>query len=224
MDVTVVWAVLLTSACVVLALVGLVAIAQRPARSRPDPRQLRADAEELTAHASNALAEADRAAAAAAEVRGRLAEAERIRDDAWAAQEAAARAYQEVWAEVLAGRAAAQTSGAGPITDAEHQRALSRAALTAYRNGDISVDQLRDVWWRAGDPDPELAERERTAFRYRQEECAARRGYDRAALAARQIEQEARVAEVAAQALADEAADAAVEADEAHSMIKASFK
>ncbi|MCW6009859.1 hypothetical protein K1W54_35755 [Micromonospora sp. CPCC 205371] len=217
MELTAVWALLLTAGVVILALVALAAVAERPRTPRPDPRKLRAAAEELAAHANNAHTEAGRAAGAAADARERLAEAERARDEAWAAQEAASQVYQRAWQEVLAGRAAQEGQMADPVEDADgQQRDVSRAALTAYRNGDISVEQLREVWLRAsGDWDPEQEERERAAYRYKLEERAARRVYHRADAAVRHAEQEVQVAEVALQALRDEAAEAAVEAHEA---------
>lgn len=216
MNVTAVWALLLTAGVVILALVALAAVAERPRTPRPDPRKLRAAAEELAAHANNVHTEAGRAAGAVADARERLAEAERVRDEAWAAQEAAEHAYQRAWQEVLAGRAAHDGMADPAEGDDEQQRDVSRAALTAYRNGDISVEQLREVWLHAsGDWDPEQEERERAAYRYKLEERAARRVYHRADVAVRHAEQEVQVAEVAVQALRDEAAEAAVEAHEA---------
>ncbi|GAB3815224.1 hypothetical protein [Micromonospora zhanjiangensis] len=111
-------------------------------------------------------------------------------------------------------RERAGQENAGPDS-AEREREVSRAALSAYRRGDISVQQLREVWRRTADWDPVQEERERLAERCRIERAAARRVHDRAAAAARRAEQAARVAEVAAQALVDEAAQAAVEAHEA---------
>ena len=92
---------------------------------------------------------------------------------------------------------------------------MSRAALSAYRRGDISVRELREVWRRTADWDPAQEERERISRPVRIEQAAARRVYDRAAAEARRAERAARVAEVAAQALVDEAAQAAAEAHEA---------
>ncbi|MEH1123621.1 hypothetical protein [Micromonospora sp. CPCC 206061] len=217
MELTAVWALLLTAGLVILALVAFAAVAERPRTPRPDPRKLRAAAQELAVHANKAHTEAGRAAGAAADARERLAEAERARDEAWAAQEAADQTYRRAWQEVLAGRAAQDSRVADPVEGAdEQQRDVARAALTAYRNGDISVEQLREVWLRAsGDWDPELEERERAAYRYKLEERAARRVYHRADVAVRHAEQEVQVAEVALQALRDEAAEAAVEAHEA---------
>jgi hypothetical protein len=219
-DVTAVWALLLVAGCVVLGLVGLAAVAERPRSPRPDPRRLRAEAEELATQAGAAHAKAGRAAAVAIEAHERLAEAERAREDAWAAQEAAGTAYQIAWQEAEAGRAAAaERSGAGALdlddTEGDRQRDVSRAALSAYKRGDISVDELREVWRRAGDWDPEVEELDRRAYRCRLEERAARRAYERAALVARQAAQAARVADVAAQAMTDEAVEVAAEAHEA---------
>ena len=224
MGATGVWALLIAAGVVVLALVGLAVLTERPRTPRPDPAELQAAAEELAAHAAAAQAEAGRAAAIAIESRDTLAAAERARYEAWAAQEAADRGYDGAWRAALAGREAAALAAqetaagagaAGAMDGPERERAVSRAALSAYRRGDISVQELREVFHRAGDWDPAQEERERAADRCRIQQAAARRVHDRAAAAARRAEQEAQVAEVAAQALVDEAAESAVEAHEA---------
>lgn len=214
-DATGVWALLLAGGVVVLALLGLAAIVDRPRTPRPDPARLRAEADELAAHAAQAQIEAIRAAEGAVLARAEVAAAEQARDAAWTAQEVIEQAYDLAWQAALAGRQAAQVTDDAAADDATRERAVSRAALSAYRRGDISVQELREVWRRAGDWDPAQEERERTAERCRIEQTAARRAYDRAAAEGRRAEQAARVAEVAAEALVDEAAESAAEAQEA---------
>jgi hypothetical protein len=214
-DATGVWALLLAGGVVVLALLGLAAIVDRPRTPRPDPARLRAEADELAAHAAQAQIEAIRAAEGAVLARAEVAAAEQARDAAWTAQEVIEQAYDLAWQAALAGRQAAQVTDDAAADGATRERAVSRAALSAYRRGDISVQELREVWRRAGDWDPAQEERERTAERCRIEQTAARRAYDRAAAEGRRAEQAARVAEVAAEALVDEAAESAAEAQEA---------
>jgi hypothetical protein len=210
-------ALLIVGAAVVLGLLVLAVLAERPRTKRPDPVQLRAAAEELSAHALAAQSDAGRAVAIAVEAREQVAAAERARDEAWAAQETAEQAYQAALAEALAGRAAAADLAATQLDgeSEDREREVSRAALSAYRRGDISVQQLREVWRRAGEWDPVQAERERVADRRRVQQAAARRVHDQAMATVRRADQAAMVAEVAAQALVDEAAESAVEAHEA---------
>ncbi|HEU4425498.1 MAG TPA: hypothetical protein VFR67_23430 [Pilimelia sp.] len=206
---------------VVLVGLGWVARAQssRPASAEPvsepvariDLDELRAGAQELAAHAALARERAGQAGATAWELRERAAAAAAARDAAWQVQERAADAYREALRAALAGRhPGVRRPGVGD--GGERDRAVSRAALSAYRRGDISVEQLREVWRRTGGWDPRQDERERAAEKAGLAERAARRGFDRAAAEARRAGREARVAEIAAQALADEAVQAAAEA------------
>jgi hypothetical protein len=229
-ELTAVSALMLFAGCVVFGMVVLAAIAERPRRQpRPDPAKLRAAARELARHAGHTHAVAGLAAAAAIEARERLAACEEAREHAWRAQEEAGAAYQAAWREAQAARAARAehdvpatvdlelvAAGDADGADADHQRAaVSRAALSAYRRGDLSVDELREVWRRAGDWDPDLEERERRVDHLRAEELAARRAYERAAMAARQATEALWVAEAHSRAMAGEARAAAVEAHEA---------
>lgn len=215
-------ALLIVAAVVVLAMLGLAVLADRPRAVRRAPPLLPAEAEELAAHAAAAQTRAGRAAAIAYVAREELIAAERARAEAWAAQEATERAYDCAWQAALAGRqvAAGNGNGAGERERADRERAdrervVSRAALSAYQRGDISVREFREVWRRAGEWDPAQEERERIADRYRLRQAAARRVHDRSAAAVRRAYQAARLAEVAAQALIDEAVESAVEAHEA---------
>ncbi|BCB81769.1 hypothetical protein GCM10022251_14980 [Phytohabitans flavus] len=227
-ELTAVSALLLIAGCVVFGMVLLAAIAERPRRQpRPDVVKLRAAARELAAHAGHTHAVAGRAAAAAIEARERLAASEEARDAAWRAQEAAGAAYQVAWGTAAAERDAAAGRDSATVDlelvvagdvegpDGDRQRDVSRAALSAYRRGELSVEELREVWRRAGDWAPEQEERERRADHLRAEELAARRDYERAAMFARQAAEALWVAETQSRAMAAEAMAAATEAHEA---------
>jgi hypothetical protein len=220
-ELTAVSALLLIAGGVVFGLVVLAAIAERPRRvPRPDPAKLRAAAQELANYAGRTHAVAGRAAAVAIEARERLAAAEEARESAWRAQEAAGAAWQEaLYARPGRDPAAVDLElvAAGDVEgpDGDRQREVTRAALSAYRRGELSVDELRDVWRRAGDWDPEREERDRRAARLRAEELAARRAYERAALVARQATEALWAAETTSRAMSGEAIAAAAEAHEA---------
>jgi len=99
--------------------------------------------------------------------------------------------------------------------DGDRQREVSRAALSAYRRGELSVDELREVFRRSGDWDPEQEERDRRADHLRAEELAARRDYERTALVARRAYDELRAAEAQSREMSGVAMAAAAEAHEA---------
>lgn len=210
------WGLLLASCLVLLALLALAALAVRDPQPGVDRRALRAEADELAAEAA-AIAEAAAVAHARAEQARHVATAaEQDRDAAWQRQEAAGARYQQALRSARQRRPA--TAGA-PTAPAQHQRDVSRAALTAYRRGEISVQQLRQLWRRAGDPDPaghDLRDAlDRAVDQHRAADHAARREHDVLAATARRAAETARIAEVAAGALAAEAVAAAAEADEA---------
>jgi hypothetical protein len=191
-DLTPVEALLVAGACVVLGLLILAAIAERPRRlPRPDPVKLRAAAQALADYAGDAHAVAGRAAAAAIEARERLAEAERARDEAWRAQEAAGAAHQEA----LYGR---------PAPAERDPATVDLELIAAGEVGGPHGDRQRDISRTALSADHQRAE-----------DLAARRGYERAALVARQAAEALRVAEMEARAMAAEAMAAAAEAHEA---------
>ncbi|MBF9131379.1 hypothetical protein I0C86_20785 [Plantactinospora sp. S1510] len=231
--VTAVSALLIGGGVVFLALVVLAVMTDRPRTPRPDPVRLRAAAEQLEAHALATQTEAGRAAAIATQARAILVAAEQARDEAWAAQETAERDHQRALRSALAGRemaARAPTPETVPeptpetvpeptpetVPGPERDREVSRAALAAYRRGDISLHELREVFRRAGDWDPVQEDRERILERGGMRLTMARRAYDQAAALARRAGQEARVAEEAAQELLAEATATAAEAREAY--------
>ena len=213
------FALLMAAGVVVLGALALVARAQRSPEAavevepvvRVELDELRAEARELASHAALAQEQAGRAAATAWKLRERASAAAAARDVAWQVQERASETYRQALREALAGR---KPGDGVRDTGDERDREVARAALSAYRRGDISVEQLREVWLRSGDWDPRQDEREREAERAGIVERAARREFDHAAADARRAEQDAQIAEIAAHALADEAVQAAVEAHE----------
>jgi hypothetical protein len=92
------------------------------------------------------------------------------------------------------------------------RRDVARAALAAYRRGDITVEQLRAVYRRFSGWDVGQEHHEHELVRRRAAEREAHRRYHAAAVAERAAYAEADVAVVAAQALAEEAAASAEEA------------
>ena len=166
-----------------------------------------AEAAELVAHAEVAAAQAERAAVAVGAARLRYGEAEEHRAALESEYDAAQARYAAALRAVQAGRS-------GPPTAEERHRAheVSSAALAAFRRGELSADQLRTVFARAGDWDPEQETREREAERLAGEEGRVRRAYDAALAAVRVASERLHVAEVAAAATTQEAIDAAVEA------------
>ncbi|WP_422771541.1 hypothetical protein ACN28C_33925 [Plantactinospora sp. WMMC1484] len=214
-------ALLIAGGVVLFALLALAVLMDRPARPRPDPERLRAAAEELEAYAVATQTDAGRAAAIADAARVALATAERERHAAWQAQEAAEREYDRAWQAVLAGREEADRAPAASTRpDPERERTVARAALAAYKRGDLSLPQLREVFRRSGHWDPAQEERERLLERQRMLLGEARRAYDRAAVLARRAEQETRAAEEAAWELMAEAHRSVADAREAYHTVQ----
>lgn len=169
------------------------------------PKQLGALADELSAHAHSAAMRAERARAALDAARGALSAAEAARSGAEVAYDAARAAYADAVRDVRV---------APPDALAEaRERDVSRAALDAYRRGELSVEVLRTVFGQP-DPDPAREARERAADRLALVESQTRRAFQQAAAAARVAREELLVAEVADAAVRREAADAALEAHE----------
>jgi hypothetical protein len=177
-----------------------------------DPRELRVLAAELAADAHNAAAQAVRAQAALHAARATLVAAE------------AARAQAEVdYDRVRAAHADAVRVVPAPPTDPAGQareRQASRAALDAYRRGELPVDVLRTVFGQP-DPDPERSVRQREADRLAWAESQARRAFEHTVAAARAAREHLHVAEIADAAVRRAAVDAAVEAEEAAFAVQA---
>jgi hypothetical protein len=176
------------------------------------PKQLGALADELSAHARSAAAQADRARAALDAARVALSAAEAARSGAEAAYDAARAAHTDAVREVRV---------APPDALAEaRERDVSRAALDAYRRGELPVEVLRTVFGHP-DPDPARDARERAADRLAMAESQARRAFQQAVAAARVAREELHVAEVGDAAVRREAADAAREAHEVALAVRA---
>jgi hypothetical protein len=169
------------------------------------PKQLGALAAELTAHAHTAAAQADRARAALDAARFALAAAEAARSSADATYDATRAAHAEAVRAIRAARPDAQAEA--------RERDVSRAALDAYRRGELPVEVLRTVFGQP-DPDPAREAREREADRLALAESQARRAFQQAVAAERVAREELHVAEIADAAVRREAADAALEAQE----------
>ncbi|MEU4423526.1 hypothetical protein AB0F81_23100 [Actinoplanes sp. NPDC024001] len=176
--------VLVVVAVVVAALSGSAVLASRFARERPGrraepepaPQPRPVEVAELAAEAEAVRAAAERAVSAADEARQRAEQVAGLRDQA-------ERRY-------LDARWEARTAATG-----ESQRLVQRAALDAYRRGELSVAQLNGIWQQTGtgadQPDaPEVR--------------AALREFQQAMAESAEVRQEAHVAEVAAEALVEE--------------------
>jgi hypothetical protein len=195
------WMVLFGAAFALFLLVVLLAGLQRW-RLRPGRRERAAARAEWTAHAAAVAERSEQAVARATAARSRAEGAEQAVTGAWqelerAQQEhdAAERAYQE---------AAARRGPAAPA-DPDGARAVTNAALAAYRRGDLSQDDLLKVWrWGSG-WDPERERLERVLLQARAARREAHLRYRAVASAARAATGEAEVAEAEARALAEEA-------------------
>jgi hypothetical protein len=178
---------------------------RRPRKvSSAECARLHAEAVELTREAAATAARAHRGIAQAATAEAELAEAQRAREAAGEAYDAAQRAYEATLAEWRAGEARRAERPRDAAEDLQ-DRDVSRAALAAYRRGDLSVDELREVFRRTGGWDPVQEQRERQIGTQRAEAHRAHRGYDAAVAAERIAAKAAEVAHVAAQALVEEA-------------------
>ncbi|MER7004712.1 hypothetical protein ABT297_16915 [Dactylosporangium sp. NPDC000555] len=172
--------------------------------------RLRTEAGELIRQAAATAAAAKRAQVTVAEAQARSAAAQAAREHAWARFDVAQKAYQD--ALRAAGHDSSELPASAQDEDAKHE--VSRAALDAFKRGDITVDALEQVFKGVVGADPlqELAARE-VELR-RTVESRARRLYEAAADAERAAVKDADVAVVAAAALAQEAAEVAEEAAE----------
>jgi hypothetical protein len=170
-----------------------------------EPKWLPALAAEFAAHAHNAAAQAVRARAALGAARAALSMADATRTRAEAEYDAVRAAYART-------QQSFRVAPADPVTEAR-ERDVSRAALDAYRRGELPVEVLRTVFGQT-DPDPERDLREREADRLAALESRARRAFQQAIAAARRAREELHVAEIADAAVQREAAEAAREARE----------
>ncbi|NUT36561.1 MAG: hypothetical protein HOV79_26200 [Hamadaea sp.] len=207
------WGGLVAAALLAIAALALLTISGRSDDDRPKPvrpadcPRLLAEAKELEEIAAAAFSKALAAADSAARTAIERENAESFRDEAGRLQDDAARALE---AAILHPH-----DEPAPRGDAPAQREASRAAMAAYRRGAISVEQLHVLWQRIDGWDGTLEEQAHELTRLRAEDAEARRRYDAAALAERNARQADEIAQIAARALTEEAADAAREAQEA---------
>jgi len=171
----------LTSVAVqAVVLGGMVLLARRRGRSagRPVLDEAFDVLEELAAEAESVAAAAERAAAAAERARHRAGSAVEARD-------LAERRYREQWRLALA--------------TGDSRRLVERAALNAYRSGQLSVTQLNRIWQHTRTAEAPAMVPAGDGVR------EARQQYEQAVAEVAHVHEEARVTTVAARALAEEA-------------------
>lgn len=167
--------------------------------------RLREQADATIAAAAAATAESD-------EAHAKYVEAQRATEEATRAHEAALARTAALTAEL--------NQFEREPTEAQQrlERETTHAAFAAYRRGDISSDQLREVFRRAEGWTPEKDQLSRDSLQARAEEGEALRAREAAVLTEQNAAERARIAAISARAL-DEEARAAV--DEARSVCAA---
>lgn len=195
----------------VLGLAVLALILRRPwrRRPRPNPARVRAEAAELAAHAERLQLRAAAAVAEAVEAEQRFAAAEWEWRQTRHTLEESDRAYAAARKAAFGSR----RPGPGAPMRTARERAVERAALDAYRRGDLDIEQLRQVWRRTAEPGTAQVRRARAVEPARMRQRWARRRHDAALTVVRQAYEQARIAEICARALVAEAAISVVEAD-----------
>ncbi len=162
----------------VLALGALAVFAGRRSPAPPAP-EVAPEVVELESGAGEVWAAAQRAVEVADAARERATEANGVRDEA---EEHYQQARWDAWT--------------GPKD--ETRTLVERAALEAYRRGDISVDQLNRIWQHTRPDDAEVEQMD-------QDIAEAKLRYEEALVGAVAERRNAHVAEVAAEVLAEEA-------------------
>jgi hypothetical protein len=181
--------------------------ARRGRRGKLDEcAQLRAECEQLREIAASAQASATQAALDAQATHAEFLTAQFAADEARRACDLISRQLAEVAAET----AALDRSGA-PSSE-KLQAETSHAAFAAYRRGDISSEQLREVFKRAEGWTPEHDRLSRRTTELRSEETEAIRRRESAQQAVEEASERARAAAITARALDDQARTAALDA------------
>ncbi|MCP2327490.1 hypothetical protein HDA40_005997 [Hamadaea flava] len=202
-----VWGGVFAAAVLAVAALALLVSGNTGARkSAPDCRPLVEEARELEEIAAAAFTKALEAADTAARTTVELENAENHRDECDRHQVGAAHALADGLQRVSIEESAPSRE---PVGEA------SRAAMVAYRQGAISVEQLQTLWHRIDGWDATQEEQSHELTRLRAEDVEARRRYDAAAILERSARQAYEIAQIAARALTEEAAEAAAEAQEA---------
>jgi len=180
--------------------------------------RLRTEASELIRQAAATAAAAKRAESAVQETRAMCVVAQQAREVAWTAFDTAQKAYEQALRET------AQVTEGKDEKDEDGKRAVSRAALDAFRRGDITVDDLNAAFRQASGWNPLQELQAREVELRRSAESQARKAYQAAAAAERSALKAADVAVVAAHALAEEAIEVAQDAQAVREELTAAMR
>ncbi len=179
----------------------------RPAKKRSNEcATLRAECEQLRSIATIAAAAAARAATDAETAHDEFVAAQRAADDSRRALLAVIREAAEI---------GNQMAGMERVTTDDQQRLqheTTHAAFAAYRRGDITSDQLREVFKRAEGWTPEHDRLSQRATELRAEEAELTRVRDAAVLAEETAGERARSTAVSARALDEQSRNATADA------------
>jgi hypothetical protein len=167
---------------------------------------LRAECEQLRELAAAAAAAAAQAATDAESAHADFVASQRSADEARRALEEVVREATELANQV------AQLEHGPAGTDEKLQAETSHAAFAAFRRGDISAEQLREVFKRAEGWTPEHDQLSRRSNELRAQETELIRIRDSAVLAEQVSGDWARTAAITARSLDEEARTAAVDA------------
>ena len=176
--------------------------------SRAERAQIRAELTDMARESARLTATARLAAAAAQQARTQREVADRALENAERAYDTAQSDYRSAATAALDRES---PNGNGKVVDAGTEREIAQAALGAYRRGDITVEDLRRVWFTASGWDAGREQVEHDLLRRRSAELAARRAYHMAVTTARIARRAEEISEVAAKALQSEATAAAIE-------------
>lgn len=182
-----------------------------------DDEVRRIDALALAAHARRTFTRAEQAAVAADDARKRRDALEKRGRTAWDAYDAASSRYEEARIRVSADEQTATLA----IPEGEARQAVSHAAFTAYRRGDLSTAEFQALWRQVGGHDPQREGTDREMEALALEARRAHYAYKDIAAALRSAIDEVHVAAVAERACLDEAVVAAREAQEAVASVTA---
>jgi len=180
---------------------------------RPEKRSRRDDCAPLRAKCEMLTQQADAAATAAAMATAEAEEAQVLHGAAVRAAEEARQAYEALAREAAEISARIGSLGRNPTDDQQRlERETTHAAFAAYRRGDISSEQLREVFRRAEGWTPQHDDLSRRSTELRAAETEAARAREAAVMAEQAAEEQARAAADSARAFADEAHSIAFEA------------
>jgi hypothetical protein len=195
----------------------------RPAASGPAVRSGRRGRQALEAalaetgrEYADLRAAAARAATVAAQARQHSESAARVLDTAERVYEQARLVHELSRGRPLDATPGQASAGPAPAGGSDD---VARAALDAYRRGELSAEDLRRVWYGTSGWHAEHEAAERESRRLQADEVSARQQYHLALAAARQARRAEYVADTAIRALDAEAAAAAAELTEVYDRI-----